>query len=115
MGRNRRSMNDLIDLKIHKFGTRSAILKAIEETHELLIELETLLLLWDKYGSNAPRKIAHCVANTAEEYADVSISVFDTFRRIWKDDFPQIVEKKRSLVYTERLPMLLEGACNEEP
>jgi hypothetical protein len=109
MGAHRRSETGLIKLKIKKFGVRAAIVKAIEEVNELLIELETMLQVWDEGGPKATHRVAHQVANIAEEYADVSITVFDTFKRVWLDNFAAIVEKKRKLVYEERLPQLLDG------
>lgn len=104
MSRQRRTDASLIKLKLKQFGMRSAILKAIEETNELLAELEQLLASWDKGDHD---RIARVVANIAEEYADVSVSVFDTFKRVWIDNFAQIVEKKRRLVYDTRLPHIL--------
>jgi hypothetical protein len=114
MSKQKRSETGLIKLKLKKFGARSAILKAIEETSELLCELEILLQVWDAAGLQAPKRVAHTVANIAEEYADVTVAVYDTFKRIWVDEFAQIVEKKRRLVYEERLPQLLDGDDNVE-
>ena len=112
MGMHRRNDNTLIKLKLKRFGTRAAILKALEEVDELQTELETMLQIWD--SGCEPRLLAQTVANVAEEYADVSIAVYDTFKRVWVDSFPSIVEKKRRLVYEHRLPMLVEGELDEE-
>ena len=76
MGAHRRSENSLIKLKLKRFGIRAALLKAIEEVNELLTELETLLLIWDNGGPEKERLTAQVVSNIAEEYADVTVSVF---------------------------------------
>lgn len=114
MGAHRRSETGLIKLKLKKFGVRAAIVKAIEEVNELLIELETLLQVWDEGGPKAAGRVAHVVSNIAEEYADVTITVYDTFKRVWLDNFAAIVEKKRKIVYDERLPQLLTGDDYEQ-
>jgi len=108
MGAHRRSENSLIKLKLKRFGIRAALLKAIEEVNELLTELETLLLIWDNGGPEKERLTAQVVSNIAEEYADVTVSVFDTFKRVWLDNFAAIVEAKRKHVYEEHLPNLLD-------
>lgn len=96
--------NDVLILaKLNKFGSTSAIEKAIEEVNELKVELETLLRLWQQDGTDVYR----VVARAAKEYADVVIAVGDTFSVQWPYIFPQNVEAKRNEVYGRRLPDLL--------
>ncbi len=97
----------MIKLKLKKLGARAAIVKAIEEVNELLLELETLLMIWDEAGFKAPRRVAHLTTTIAEEYSDVEIAVKDTFVQLWGDKFTDAMRKKRKLVYEERLPNLL--------
>lgn len=99
----------LIKRKLSKFGLRSSVVKAVEEVNELLSELETLLYSLD-YGALRIARIENqLICNIAEEYADVEITVFDTLREAFGNKFIDAWQKKRTLVYDERLPNLLNG------
>ena len=107
MSKTQKDQINLIKRKIKTFGTKAAIDKACQETQELLVELETLRMLWDHDFPNHSDMVAKVVANIAEEFADVEISVYDTFKRIWPTDFAAIAEAKRQFVYREHLPKIL--------
>jgi hypothetical protein len=100
----------VIKAKLKAFGTKSALQKAAEETKELAVAMEVLLGIWSNpaIDEDKPALLATAVSNVAEEYADVTIAVYDTFRRLWPTVFAEIVEVKRRMVYDVRLPKLIE-------
>lgn len=102
------SNRETIKSKLKVFGTRAAIVKAIEEVYELQDELEILLDIWDTEGFEDPKKVSKTVLNIAKEYADVSIAVHDTFCELWPEVFAKIVKRKREIVYNNHLPRLIE-------